>query len=317
MNIATFDLNLLRVLDALLREGSTVRAAERVGLSQPAVSAALGRLRHATGDPLFVRQGNRLVPTDFARGLEGEVREILERIESVLAGGAFDPASAKATFRIGAGDFFAEFLMPQLAETVWREAPGIRLQLLDLYPADYAATLERHEVDMALIPQMPVPDWISSREVFRSGYAVVARRGHPRLRRIAAGDTMPLDLFCDLGHVLFSSVGSFSSLGDAALAAVGRSRRVVMTVPSFYGVSRVVSRSDLIALQPRHFARAMAEPLGLDLYRTPVPVALTPLLLTWHRKSDSAPAHRWIRDLVATILAPLDDAGAERPAVSA
>jgi DNA-binding transcriptional LysR family regulator len=107
---------------------------------------------------------------------------------------------------------------------------------------------------------------------------------------------MPLDLFCDLGHVLFWS------------ARVGRSRRVVMTVSSFCGVS-AVAKSDLIALKPTLFAAALAEKLGLGLYRPPMPVDPTPIMLIWHRKSNTSPAHRWIHDLVSTILAPLDEAG--------
>jgi DNA-binding transcriptional LysR family regulator len=186
MNIAAFDINVLKVLDALPREGSTVRAAERVGLSQPAVSAALGRLRHTTGDPRFVRQGTGLVPTDSALGLRDEVCEELERVEAMLTGGDFDPAAASGTYRIGAGDFFAEFPMPQLAETVWRTAPGVRLQMLDLYPADYAATLDRHEVDMAILPEMSLPDW--SRPETRCRSTSSATSGTCCSRRPASAD---------------------------------------------------------------------------------------------------------------------------------
>jgi DNA-binding transcriptional LysR family regulator len=305
MNLASFDLNLLRVLDALLRERSTVRAGERVGLSQPAVSAALARLRQATGDPLFVRQGLRLVPTDFARSLEGEVRNVLDRVETLLSVGRFDPATARGVVRIGAGDFFHEFLVPSLAEAVARAAPGLSLRFLDLFPADYAATLDRHEVDLALIPALPLPDWIVRRELFRSRYAVIARQGHPRLAHLPPGATIPIDLFCDLGHAMFSSVGASSALGDKALAAAGRRRRVALTVPSFYGMARAVSRSDLIALLVRDFAAALSGPMGLTLYEPPIPVEPTPVLLIWHRKSDASPAHRWLRDLVAHLLAPL------------
>lgn len=305
MNLASFDLNLLRVLDALLRECSTVRAGERIGLSQPAVSAALARLRHATGDPLFVRQGLRLVPTDFARTLEGEVRDVLDRVEALLSTGRFDPAAARGLVRIGAGDFFHEFLVPPLAEAVARAAPGLSLRVLDLFPADYAATLDRHEVDLALIPALSLPDWIIRHELFRSRYAVVARQGHPRLAHLPPGATIPLDLFCDLGHAMFSSVGASSSLGDRALAAAGRTRRVVLTVPSFYGVARAVSRSDLVALLVHEFAAAMAGPMSLVLYEPPIPVEPTPILLIWHRKSDASPAHRWLRELVIRVLAPL------------
>lgn len=315
MNFAALDLNLLRVLDALLREGSTVRAGARVGLSQPAVSAALGRLRHALGDPLFVRQGQGLEPTDYARALELPLREALEGLESLLAGPMrFDPASATETFRISGSDFFAEMLMPQLADLLSRQAPGMRVQLLDLVPDSYVDTLQRYEVDIALIPATELPDWIEQREVFLSGFSVIAARGHPRLERagLAPGAVIPIDLFCDLGHVLFSPEGRVAAMGDAALARVGRQRRVVMTLPVFSGVCRAVQESDRVALIPSQLAHHLAPRLGLAVYRPPMPIAPARICMVWHRRSTGNPAHRWLRDTVAGLLAPLD----ETPALS-
>src|SRR4051812_39302989 len=124
MNLLTFDLNLLRVLDALLRDQSTVKAARRVRLSQPAVSAALGRLRDTLNDPLFVRQGQRLVPTDYARSLEIPLRRLLGELTELLSGpGTFDPLQAHQSFRIAGSDFFAEMLMPPLAPLLEKSAP--------------------------------------------------------------------------------------------------------------------------------------------------------------------------------------------------
>lgn len=309
MNLATFDLNLLRVLDALLRESSTVRAAAVLHLSQPAVSAALARLRHATGDPLFVRQGTGLVPTDFARGLAVPLREILERIEAVMTAGAFDPGTAEQVFHIATSDFFAEVLVPALVTRMQQVAPGMRLHVLDLNPDDYAGTLERREIDFAIFPIEAPPDWLMVQPICLSQYPVVARRGHPRLARagLAPGAVIPIDLYCDLGHALYSSAGSFTSLGDAALARIGRARRVVLSVASFYGVARAVAGSDLIALLPHQFAAAMCGPMGLDLYRPPMEVPPTPVSLVWHVRSDAAPSHRWMRGLILDACAPLLD----------
>jgi DNA-binding transcriptional LysR family regulator len=312
MNFSAFDLNLLRVLDAMLREGSTVRAGQRIGLSQPAVSAALGRLRHALGDPLFIRHGSSLEPTDFARSLEIPLRNLLDQMASLLAGPAsFDPASAVESFRISGSDFFAELLLPRLADLLSRDAPGLRVQLVDLVPENYVSTLERYEVDLALIPKAEFPDWVDSRVVFRSGFVVIARRANTRLRRagIRAGGIIPIDLFCDLGHVLFSPEGRLRALGDSALAAVGRQRRVVMTLPVFSGVASAVAQSDHIALLPRQLAEALAPRLSLALYRPPVPVPVAAICMIWHRRATASPAHRCIRDRIAAILEPLDKAG--------
>jgi DNA-binding transcriptional LysR family regulator len=305
MNFASFDLNLIRVLDALLRERSTVRAGRRIGLSQPAVSAALGRLRHALKDDLFYRRGQGLEPTAFAAALEAPLRETLDRIEALLSEPpAFDPASATDTFRLSGSDFFAELLMPPLADRMARIAPGIRVQLVDLVPESYIATLDRYEVDLALIPKAEFPNWVDHRPLFWSRFVVIARAGHPRLAGLAEGGTIPLDLFCDLGHVLFSPEGRLRAMGDAALAAVGRERRVAMTLPVFSGVYRAVSSSDLIALMPVQLARAVAPGAGLAIYDPPMPIEPVLIVAVWHRRFTAAPAHVWLRDRVAELLRP-------------
>lgn len=308
VNLPGFDLNLLRVLDALLHEGSTVGAGRRLGLSQPAVSAALGRLRAALGDELFFRRGQGLEATEFARSLEGPLREALDTIEALLSGpDRFDPARSNARFRISGSDFFAEMLMPALAEHLARTAPSIRVHLVDLVPDSYVDTLERYEVDIALIPQTTLPEWVQSRPVFTSGFAVVARRDHPRIRRakIAPGGTIPIDLFCDLGHVLFSPEGNARAMGDAALARVGRERRVVMTLPVFSGVSRAVAGSDLIALLPAQLAHHLAPSVGLDVFEPPMAIDLVTISMIWHRRYASSPAHVWLREQIAVLLSRL------------
>ena len=314
--MAAFDLNLLRVLDALLREGSTVKAGARVGLSQPAVSAALNRLRHALGDDLFLRRGQGLEPTDYAKSLAIPLRRILDELEALLGGPAeFVPAQSNASFKLSGSDFFAEMLMPALAERISTRAPGMRVQLVDLVPNDYVETLEKYEVDIALIPRTEFPDRVAHRPVFWSTFSVIARSGHPRLARagIAPGDVVPVDLFCDLGHVLFSPEGKLKAMGDAALARVGRERRVVMTLPVFSGVYRAVGGSDLIALLPTQLATHVAKRAGLDVYKPPMPIDPALITMVWHRRSSATPAHRWLRDLIAEILAPLNEDGMALP----
>ncbi len=308
VNFSTFDLNLLRVLDALLRDGSTVAAGRRLGLSQPAVSAALGRLRSAIGEELFFRRGQGLEATEFARSLEGPLREALDKIEALLSGSdRFDPANSDARFRISGSDFFAEMLMPALAEHLARMAPSIRVHLVDLVPDSYVDTLEQYEVDIALIPRTALPEWVQSQPVFTSGFAVVARKDHPRIRRakIAPGDTIPIDLFCDLGHVLFSPEGNARAMGDAALARIGRERRVVMTLPVFSGVSRAVAGSDLIALLPTQLAHHLAPSVGLEVFRPPMAIEAATIDMIWHRRFASSPAHVWLREQIAQLLSRL------------
>ncbi len=311
MNFANFDLNLLRVLDALLETGSTTAAGRRIGLSQPAVSAALGRLRHALDDPLFLRQGRRLVPTDRALALRDSLRDLLESTESLLSPpGAFDPAVSEDVFRISASDFFAEFLMPELAERLSRVAPRMRVHLVDLVSDRYLDAFDRCDVDMAIMPRMPFPGWIDHQLLHRSRFVVIARRGHPRLQAagVRPGDGIPIDLYCDLKHILFSPEGKSHGIGDEVLARAGRARDVVMTMPVFSGICRTVARSDLIALMPEQLAHRFAPVPGLNIYRPPIEVPTASLELVWHRRATRSPAHRWLREQIASLLAPLDAA---------
>ena len=309
VNLASFDLNLLKVFDALMLEGSTTRAGQRLGLSQPAVSAALGRLRHTLGDELFLRQGQGLTPTDRARQLEMPVRDALGRIEALTATGIdWSPATATETLKISGLDFFTEMLLPKLAPLIRTEAPGMRLQYVDLMRDASAERLEHDNIDLGLMPAMEVPVWARQEALFRSPFLIAARTGHRRLARagIAPGRVVPLDLYCDLDHVICSPDGHLTAMGDAALAKLGRRRNVVMSLPSFDAVTRVVASSEALSLIPSQFARSVEARLGLSLYECPLPPPTPTIAMIWHRRSDANPAHRWLRDRIREITAPMD-----------
>jgi DNA-binding transcriptional LysR family regulator len=308
MNFHALDLNLLRVLEALLETGSTVRAGERVGLSQPAVSAALSRLRHALGDPLLVRQGQGLVPTDYARGLAGPLREALDRLRDVLAGPEdFEPGTAELTFRISGSEAQADLLMPRLAAKLAEAAPGIRLQLVELGARAQLQRLEQDEADVAILPEAPLPSWAEGARLFESTLAMIARAGHPHLGDVAPGGDVPLDLFCALRHALASPDGRPRGMADAALERMGRARNVVMTLPNFSGVVRVVEVSDLVALVPRRAARAAVTRGSVATFVPPVDLPAVPIGMVWHRRNAAAPAHRWMREQIAESHALVDE----------
>lgn len=303
MNFATFDLNLLRVLDALLSEGSTVRAAEKLNLSQSAVSGSLARLRDALGDQLFVRHGNRLVPTEFAVQIALPLHAELDRLQALLAPApAFDPTLATGTFRISATDFFAELLMPHLARTLQKEAPGLVAQLIDVVPANYLDSLKDDRADLLLVPDQTIPAWVAKKLLFPSPFVVIARRGNPKVTDLADGDTMPIDLFCDLGHVLMSPEGNLRAMGDAALERLGRQRRVMLTVPVFSGVLRAVSESDLIALVPLQLAGRLAGQYDLIVLQPPVQVPVPQIYAYWHARQTKSPQHQFVRQIIFSIM---------------
>ena len=304
-NLSGFDLNLMRVLNAMLAEGSTVRAGAKIGLSQPAVSAALGRLRHRLGDPLFVREGQRMVPTEFCLSIEPKLRAALEQMESIAQGpGGFDPATATADFLLSGSDYFVEGVLIELARRVRDTAPNIRVSMVDTVFETALDSMERFGVDLAFWPRLDFPSWIESQDLFRDSFVICAAKGHPRLERagIQDGDPIGLDLFCDLDHVAFVPDGKPNHVGDRHLAQMGRSRRIVATVPSFHGVYSLVVRSGLIGGLPLQFARRRKAEGLITTHPMPVDLRGDTLCMFWHRQQTESPAHRWLRGQVGEIL---------------
>lgn len=305
MNFASLDLNLLRVFDAMMLELSTVRAGERIGLSQPAVSSALSRLRHALGDELFVRDGNRMLPTARAVELQGVVREALARVEDALsAATTFDPATSAQSFMMVGSDYFSTLLMPQLAARLSRLAPSATFQMIDAPSSGAFAVLSEGRADLVVDRKLETPEWIASRRLFNSWLVCVARRSHPLLAAagVAPGAQIPLDVFCNAPHVLRSADGTKAGTIEPALTRLGLRRRIVMTVPHFQAVALAVAGSDLIGSLPVRFARLVADQFGLDMYMPPFESPSMEVTMYWHRRMDRDAASVWLRGHVADIL---------------
>ena len=216
MNFAALDLNLLRVFDAMAIELNTTRAGERVGLSQPAVSSALGRLRHIIGDELFVREGNRMVATPRALTLREPIREALRQMENALSSVArFDPAAATQIFRISGSDYFSALLMPRLAAAVMPEAPGVTLQMLDHPSSEALRLLGEGAIDMGVDARFDLPEWVCSQTLFQSFIVSVAPKNHPVLAKagIQPGSRIPPEIFCAIPQVLMSMDGGQDRYG--------------------------------------------------------------------------------------------------------
>jgi DNA-binding transcriptional LysR family regulator len=308
VNFKTFDLNLLRVLDGMLAFRNTTRVGEVIGLSQPAVSAALRRLRDSLGDPLFVREGNTLVPTDFALSLQEPLRSALMSLDAALSGGAtFDHARLDRSFVIGASDYFHEMLMPKLAATVSDIAPNVRLKMLPALTEDLPAMLTHGRFDIALSIAVKTPDWIKSKLAFQASNAVATRCRHPLLGGLRRGDNLPFDLFCGVPQVIFSVTDEFTHFEDAELARLGRTRHVRMTVAGYHGVARIVAQSDLLGILPTRFALSVAPGLGLEVYRLPFEQPLVQMFLYWRDRDSQSSEQIWLRDLILNLLSPLDE----------
>jgi DNA-binding transcriptional LysR family regulator len=308
MNLNALDLNLVRVFDALLRERSVTRTGERIGLSQPAVSAALNRLRHALNDQLFVRRGNDMVPTPRAESMAEPVRAALREIERVFQSTEkFDPAELDRTFTLMGADFFFMLLMPPLAARIAAVAPGVSFRFLDSARGDVSRLLQEDEIDAALERPLEVADWISSTPLFHSPFTIIAARGNTAIRQagIAEGERLPMDLFCELPHVLRSIDGSMSGSTDEALDRIGRKRRVSLALPHFQAVVLAVANGNYLAAVPRQFAVWAAKSLPLATYEPPLPIAVPEIRMYWHGRHDDEPPHRWLRNQILEAVAAL------------
>ncbi|WP_437907099.1 LysR family transcriptional regulator [Sorangium sp. So ce327] len=296
MDSSRLDLNLLVALDALLAERNVTRAARRLNLSQPALSAQLQRLRELLGDPLLVPAQRGMTPTRRALELQAPLHEALEGVRAVVAAGAgFDPATSELTVAIAASDYVQYALLMPLAFQLRREAPGVRLAWRALDVAQLAGQVERGEVDLAVLTPELAPEHLRTRKVLDERFVVIVRRDHPLVSR-----TISLDQLCALDHVVVSPRGGgFTGATDAALAALGRERRVVLSVPSFLMVPELVARSDMAALVPERLARDRAD--RLELLPPPVPVPGFTIVMAWHHRTARHPALTWLRDRVRSL----------------
>lgn len=311
MNFAAVDLNLLRVFDALMRERGVTRAGERLGLSQPAVSASLGRLRHLLGDQLFVREGHAMIPTNRALALAEPIAAALLQIEDALRTATpFDPSRETRAFRILGSDYFSVMLMPELAARVGAAAPGVLLQLLDGGRTSIAPMLAEGRVDLALGPVIDGPEWLVADVLFSSGVVAVLAADHAAIAEygVRPGERLPLDLFCSLPHALCSTDGGLTTTVDEALAGADRRRRIALTLPHFHAVALAVAGGRLIGSLPIHFAKAIANSLGLAIFDLPVEPTGVRIAMHWHRRQDEDPGHRWLREQAGAILRDRPDA---------
>ncbi|WAC73447.1 LysR family transcriptional regulator [Roseateles sp. SL47] len=307
MLLRTLDLNLLKAFDALMDERNLTRAAERLSVTQPAVSATLNRLREALGDPLFVRTQRGMAPTPRALALGGPIKRILADIETVIQPTEFEPASAAFTVTVSATDYALRAVVMPFIAALRPQAPGVRVAVVQAHGNDLLERMERGELDLALItPQMSPPD-LHSRTLFEERYVCVMRDGHPA----AAADGLSLDVFCGLDHAMVSLMGGgFEGPTDDALARLGRQRRVMVSVPSFGMLLDLVRHTDLVALVPQRLLPGTA---GLTVRPPPLEVAGFTKLLVWHARTHADPRQRWVRDQLVRACQADQGAGAEAP----
>ena len=299
MNFQSLDLNLLRVFDAVMAERSLTRAGGRLHLSQSAVSHALKRLRSAIGDDLLTRTAFGVVPTPRADALWPSVRAALAHLQQAIAPGEYDPRVEAANFRLTMADATAAMLLPPVVHGIERAESLANLQVVPLTTRDPRRLIERGEADVAVgyFPSAIAallaqgPDSPLRRErLYESEYRCVMRRGHP----LARGE-LTLDRYCEALHLFVSFSGRPHGPIDEVLAALGRRRRVVLTVNQFFTAGRVVTQSNLLTVLPSSFIAATG--YSGELVTRPLPLSLpgVHVEMLWHARHDDDPRQRWLR----------------------
>jgi len=297
MNLRSVDLNLLVILDALLDEAHVTRAAERLGLSQPAASSALERCRHLFGDPLLERGRGGMRLTPRAEALREPIRVLLAQAEAVIDPAPPPLAAIRQTVRIVMSDFPAVAVVSPMCAALARTAPGIDLAVMPWRGGDGALDqLARGACDLAL-SVFGALEPAFRRELLLTGrYIVAMRRGHP------AAEGFDLERWLAYPHVVVSSQGEPRGDLDDALARLGRTRRVGVAIPSFAMAAPILAASDMIAMLPERCL-----PPGDDFvtFDPVIPVDPIPLHLAWHARRDRDPAVRHVAQLLRDALAAL------------
>lgn len=298
----TLEIRQLSVFDEIYKTRSVSRAAENLGLGQPAVSIALGKLREHFNDPLFVRTSAGMEPTPLGEEL---VRPIRSAVEAVAAASGhrleFDPAHARRTFRIAMTDISQLVLLPRLWERLHKVAPGVHIDIAHL-SATTAAMLESGDVDLALgfMPQLEAGFY--QQALFRQNYVCMASAKHPRIRGALTREQFEAE-----EHAVVSTSGTGHLIVDREIARQNIQRRVVLRIPSFVGMAFVVERTDLLVTIPQRLGELLADRERLAVYPVPFPLPAYAVKQHWHERYNNDPGNRWLRAQIQELLStPLD-----------
>lgn len=294
----TFDLNLLPVALAIFEERSVSAAARRLGMSQPAVSVALNKLRSALGDPLFVRTAGGMAPTPRASALIGPTRDILQRIDSdVLSSEQFCPMTTTRNFTVALSDIGELTFLPKILDRLRRDAPNASITSVTMSPADLATALEMGEVDLAIgyFPDLKNRNFFQQR-LFSHGFICLLSTENPlKSKRIT------LDQFLKLGHAVIKAEGRSQEIFEQFLIRKNFHRRIVLSTPHFMSIPFLIASSDLIATVPRAVGESFERIEKIRLVEPPLEIPTFDLKQHWHRKYHKDGANMWFRSVIADL----------------
>ncbi|MEM9458455.1 MAG: LysR family transcriptional regulator [Myxococcota bacterium] len=297
-DLGALDLNLLYAFAVVMEEGSVTAAAKRLGVTQPAISHKLRRLREALDDELLVTGGTGLVPTARAVAMAKPLRLALQNLATAVADDEpFDPQSVEHEFVISTADLFEFAVLPQILEFLHAEAPGIRIAVVSRR-RDMLEGMRQGTIHFAMGPSFPAHPGLRQSKLTEEPFVVMARKRHPAFR-----GGLTLERYLEAEHLLIAPEGMPGGIVDRVLATQERSRRVVSRVGHFAPAPFLVADSDLLLTAPRSLAVAAARYVEISTRPVPLPLSPTPTMLVWHERFDRDPAHRWFRDAARRFVA--------------
>jgi DNA-binding transcriptional LysR family regulator len=299
VNVSDLDLNLLRAFDAVLRDGSMTSAAKRLGLSQPAMSNAISRLRRLLGDPLFMRTPDGMRPTPLAQQLAAPVQQALDLIRASFSRQAgFDPKTSDRIFRFQLTDVGEIAFLPPLLERLQRDAPLVRVETQQLPQDEVSDALASGELDVAVGFLPELSQGVVQKRLFLDRYVCLVRADHPRI-----GSRLTRAQFLAATHVLVSSRGSAHEIVEQTLRNQGLVRRIALRVPHFTVVPMILARTDHMVIVPEGLVRAITSFGRFKALKPPVDIPALEVKVHWHERFDQDPGIAWLRGVLVGLYA--------------
>ncbi len=296
VNLSSLDLNLLVVFDAILKDRNITVAARRVGLSQPAMSSALARLRKVFDDPLFVRASNGMLPTPHAQLLAAPIQRACELVVSALEiDTAFEPATATNTFRFYMTDIGEAVYLPKLIGAIAQRAPGVKLKLLRIPEQGEQAAMAAGDVDLAVGFFPDLQAGFFQQRLYSDEFVCLVRADHPQVQ-----DRMSVQQFVSMRHAVIATAGTGHE-GTIGRAVAKHRLQVSLTLPHFMALPLIVSQTDYVVIVPRRLALAFAGHANIRMVESPIKIPSFEIKQHWHERYHHTPANQWIRSLVAEL----------------
>jgi DNA-binding transcriptional LysR family regulator len=291
------DLNLMRVFDALMIERRVSLAADRIGLTQPALSNALARLRNAVGDELFTRSPSGMQPTPFATDIAPVVRDALQSLEqAIIRRTTFDCATSARRFRVAMTDIGEVYFLPKLMQHIEAQAPGVTIATVRNSEIDVAGELAAGDVDLALGWMPKLGSGFFQKRLFEQHHRCIMSARHP----LAKG-ALTLPRFLRASHAVVSSAGTGHARVEAIMRQRGVKRIIALELPHFAAVPYIIRDTELIATVPEKLADCAIEPFGLIVRPPPIDELSFQVNMFWHRRVHKDEANKWMRDTIATL----------------